>query len=71
MISPKFARALTVAIMRRASRYYPAPGIVGVYPFDGNHYRTKAELREAVSEFCSGITYDEAARLQKNLNLVP
>jgi hypothetical protein len=68
-ISPKFSRALTVAIVRRASKTYPSPGIVGVYSFNGQQYRNKKELREAVLIFCSGLNYEQVPIVQRNFNL--
>lgn len=70
VISPKLAKALTTAIVRRASKHYPSPGIVGVYGFAGKHYSRKPELREAVLEFCSTLTYEQVPAVKKNLGLI-
>ena len=70
VISPKMVRLLTTAIVRRASKYYPNAGVVGYYSFAGHDYRTKAELRIAVVDFCEKLTYGEVVTVKKNLNLV-
>jgi hypothetical protein len=69
-ISPKFARALTTAIVRRASKIYPGAGIVGVYPFDSREFRNKKDLREAVLNFCSELSYEQVPLVRKNFNLL-
>lgn len=65
-ISPKMARALTTAIVRRARKHYPNAGIVGCYGFGGHTYPNKRELRTAVLEFCEGLTYDQVEAVQRN-----
>lgn len=70
IISPKFAKGLTTAIVRRANKYYPPPGIVGVYGFNGQHYSNKADLRVAVGDFCATLTYEQAALFRKQNELI-
>lgn len=66
IISPKFAGRLTTAILRRAHKSYPMPGIVGCYSFDGERYSNKADLKVAVAKFCAALTYDQIAAVRRN-----
>jgi len=69
-ITPRLAKALTVAIVRRAHKNYPQSGAVGYYGFESRMYSTKAELREAVLEFCEALTWDQVQTVQRNFNLL-
>ena len=69
-ISPRMVRALTTAIVRKASKHYPGSGAVGVYGFMGKEYHNKADLRVAVKDFCEGLTYDKVPIVRENLGLV-
>ena len=69
-ISPKLAKGLTTAIVRRASKHYPNSGAVGVYAFNGQNYRNKTELREAVLSFCEVLSWEQVPLVRKNFNLL-
>lgn len=70
LITPKLAKALTVAIVRRASKHYPGAGVVGVYSFEGVNYSRKAALREAVGSWCEKLTYNDVPRVRANFSLL-
>jgi hypothetical protein len=70
LISPKMVRLLTTAILRNKRKFYPGSGAVGVYEWNGVPYRTKAELKPVITEFCEGLTWDKVAIVKKNLGLI-
>lgn len=64
------ARALTVAIVRRAHKHFPNAGIVGVYAFEGREYTTKHALRIAVEDWCAALSSEQVPLVRKNFDLL-
>ena len=65
-LTPQQTRVLTVHIAHAIHKYYPDAGIVGVYPFDGKHYRTKAELRAAIYKFLANTRLEYIPTITRN-----
>jgi hypothetical protein len=70
-ISPKLAKALTTAIVRRANKHYPEVGTgKGIYEFQGRQFYRKADLREFVLEWCENLRWDDVRNVTLQYRLV-